>query len=203
MNRQQISSAVALQSPWDLFEDHQFRNYGLEPHFGLGLLPSDFNSDRIVPRAFDQLLPTGFRRHWALARQDANELVKDYKNQYFNKDGFQASVDVHHFKPSEITVKAVDNQIVVEGKHEEHDDGYGSIQRHFVRKYQLPKEYDMKDIQSSLSSDGILMLKAHPQAAAPGGERHVPITLTIMPARLSLKDGKDDKAHHDAKSDKK
>jgi len=172
------------------------------PQFALELLPSDFYSGRIVPRSWDHHLPTGYRRSWSLARRDANELARDPK-QYFTKDGFQVSVDVHHFKPSEVSVKVADNTIVVEGKHEEQNDGYGSIQRHFVRKYKLPKDYDMKHVQSSLSSDGILMLKAHPQAAAPGGERVIPITHTNMPAHLSLKAGKDDKAHHDAKNGKK
>jgi Hsp20/alpha crystallin family len=107
---------------------------GLEPRFGHALLPSDFYSDRIVPRSGVHHLPTGYRRPWALAREAANELVKDQKNLHFGKDGFQACVDVHHFKPSEISVKSVDHTVIIEGKHEERDDNHGSVSRHFVRK---------------------------------------------------------------------
>jgi crystallin, alpha B len=167
----------------------------MEPRFGLGLLPSDFHTDRIIPRSGIHHLPTGYRRPWALARQAAHELAKDQKNLHFGKDGFQACVDVHHFQPSEVTVKTVDNTVVIEGKHEERDDGHGSVQRHFVRKYVLPKEYDMNSINSSLSSDGVLTIKAPPPAAIAGGERHVAITHTNVPAHLSIKDNKphDDK----------
>lgn len=91
---------------------------GLEPRFGLGLLPSDFVSDRVVPRGSIHHLPTGYRRGWALAREAAKELNKDQKNLHFGKDGFQACVDVHHFQPSEITVKTLDNTVIIEGKHE-------------------------------------------------------------------------------------
>ena len=95
-----------------------------------------------------------------MAREAVGELAKDQKSMHFGKDGFQACVDVHHFQPSEITVKTVDNTVVIEGKHEERDDGHGSVQRHFVRKYVLPKEYDMNNVHSTLSSDGVLTIKA-------------------------------------------
>jgi len=183
------------QSGLEMFED-PFFHHGMEPRFGMGLVPSDFFSDRIVPRVGGHHLPTGYRRPWALARQAAQELAKDQKNLHFDKDGFQASVDVHHFKPSEITVKTIDNTVVIEGKHEERDDNHGSVQRHFVRKYVLPKEYDTNSIHSSLSSDGVLTIKAPPPAAIAGGERHVPITHSNLPAHLSLKENKP----HDSKN---
>lgn len=132
----------------------------------------------------------GYRRPWALAREATNELAQDQKNLHFGKDGFQACVDVHHFKPNEITVKTVDHTVVIEGTHEERDDGHGSVSRHFVRKYVLPKEYDPHAIHSTLSSDGVLTVKAPPpKALQAGNERHVPIQHT-GPAHLSVKDNK-------------
>ena len=162
----------------------------MEPRFGLGLLPSDFRTDRIIPRSAVHHLPTGYRRPWSLARQAAHELAKDQKNLHFGKDGFQACVDVHHFEPSEVSVKTVDNTVIIEGKHEERDDGHGSVQRHFVRKYVLPIEYDMNSIHSTLSSDGVLTIKAPPPAAIAGGERHVNIAHTNVPAHMAVKDNK-------------
>lgn len=159
----------------------------MEPRFGLGLHPSDFHSDRIVPRAGAHHLPTGYRRPWAVAREAVNELAHDQKILHFTKEGFQACVDVHHFQPNEITVKAVDNTVVIEGKHEERDDGHGSVERHFIRKYVLPKEYDINAVHSSLSSDGVLTVKA-PKPVSPESksERHIPISHTAMPAHMSI-----------------
>lgn len=162
----------------------------MEPRFGLGLLPSDFNSNRIVPRVGAHHLPTGYRRPWQIARQAAHDMAKDQKNLHFGKDGFQACVDVHHFSPQEVSVKTVDNTIVIEGKHEERDDGHGSVQRHFVRKYVLPQEYDASTVHSSLSSDGVLTISAPPPASVSAGERHVPITHTNIPTHLSVKTNK-------------
>jgi hypothetical protein len=54
----------------------------------------------------------------------------------------------------------------------------------------LPKEYDPSSIHSTLSSDGVLTVKAPPPVAAlTGNERHVPIQHT-GPAHLSVKDNK-------------
>lgn len=52
---------------------------------------------------------------------------------------------------------------MVEAKHEERLDEHGHISRHFTRRYDLPKGYDVHDIVSQLSSDGILTLKAPPR----------------------------------------
>lgn len=155
-------------------------------------------SDRIVPRTGFFNLPTGYSRPWAIARDALKEMSEDTRGLQIGKDGFQASVDVHHFKPNEVTVKTVDNTVIIEGKHEERDDGHGSIERHFVRKYVLPKDYDMNTINSSLSSDGVLTVKAPPPAITSNGERHVPITHSAMPAHMSLKDNKG----HDEKNGK-
>ena len=79
-----------------------------------------------------------------------------------NKNGFQVSMNVKQFAPNELSVKTIDNCIVVEGRHDDKEDGHGVISRHFVRKYMLPKGYDPNDVLSTLSSDGILTVKAPP-----------------------------------------
>ncbi|CAG9806129.1 unnamed protein product [Chironomus riparius] len=174
---------------FDIFED-PFFHHGMEPRFGMGIMPHDFSSHRILPRQGNHHLMTGYRRPWQLAREAVGELAKDQKNLHFGKDGFQACVDVHHFAPSEITVKTVDHTVTIEGKHEEREDGHGSVQRHFVRKYVLPKEYDMNNVHSTLSSDGVLTIKAPPPAIEGASERHIPITHTNAPAHLSVKHNK-------------
>ncbi|KAL9911019.1 heat shock gene 67Ba [Glossina fuscipes fuscipes] len=79
-----------------------------------------------------------------------------------NRNGFQVSMNVKQFSRNELTVKTIDNCIVVEGRHDDKEDGHGLISRHFVRKYMLPKGYDPNDVLSTLSSDGILTVKAPP-----------------------------------------
>jgi len=104
------------------------------------------------------------------------------------KDGFQVSMDVTQFKPSELNVKVVDNSIVVEGKHEEREDDHGFISRHFVRRYALPKGYDPDKIQSTLSSDGVLTVSIpKPQLQDKSNERHIQIQQT-GPAHLNVKE---------------
>lgn len=80
-----------------------------------------------------------------------------------NRNGFQVSMNVKQFAPDELTVKTIDNCIVVEGQHDEKEDGHGVISRHFIRKYMLPKGFDPADVHSTLSSDGILTVKAPPR----------------------------------------
>jgi len=72
----------------------------------------------------------------------------------------QVILDVQQFSPDEITVKTVDNHVVVEAKHEEKQDEHGYVSRHFVRRYVLPPSHDLVNITSTLSSDGVLTITA-------------------------------------------
>jgi crystallin alpha B len=49
-------------------------------------------------------------------------------------------LDVQQFKPDELTVKTVNDYVVVEGKHEERQDEHGFISRQFQRRYKLPND---------------------------------------------------------------
>jgi HSP20 family molecular chaperone IbpA len=99
----------------------------------------------------------------------------------------QVCLDVAQFKPNEITVKTVENSIIVEGKHEERQDDHGYISRQFTRKYLLPKDYDPNTVVSSLSSDGVLSIKAPlPQKLEDNKERIISIQQT-GPAKASIK----------------
>lgn len=106
-----------------------------------------------------------------------------------DKDGFQMNLDVRQFKPNEISVKTVDNSIIVEAKHEEKQDADGYISRQFTRRYVLPERYRAEDVESSLSSDGILTVKASPPPAIMGNIRHIEIQQT-GPARRNINTNK-------------
>lgn len=94
------------------------------------------------------------------------------------------NLDVQHFKPNEITVRTKgDNTIEIEGKHEEKADEHGYISRHFVRKYVLPKGHDINQVQSNLSTDGVLTITAPRTDAGALEHRTVPIQQTGQPSK--------------------
>uniref|UniRef100_A0A0N5CHQ7 SHSP domain-containing protein n=1 Tax=Strongyloides papillosus TaxID=174720 RepID=A0A0N5CHQ7_STREA len=72
---------------------------------------------------------------------------------------FSIKVNISHFSPNEISVNVVDDKIVIEGFHKEKDDEYGSIQRHFIRKYSLPNGVDKLSFITSFQN-GILNINA-------------------------------------------
>ncbi|XP_053956100.1 heat shock protein 23-like [Anastrepha ludens] len=115
---------------------------------------------------------------------------KDLPIATVGKDGFQASMDVQQFKPSELSVKVVDDQIVVEGKHEEREDDHGYISRHFVRRYALPKGFQADKVVSTLSSDGVLTVNVpKPAIEDKSNEKVIQIQQT-GPAHLNVKENK-------------
>ncbi|XP_053209078.1 alpha-crystallin A chain-like [Panonychus citri] len=97
-----------------------------------------------------------------------------------NGDTFEVKVQVEHFKPEEISVKLLDtNNLVIEGKHAERSDDHGFISRSFSRRYIIPDIYDIEKLESQLSLNGVLTIKA-PRKPIQGsnGEKIIPITLT-------------------------
>lgn len=83
-----------------------------------------------------------------------------------DEKGFQVDIDVRQFKPHEIVVKTNDDYVVVEGRHSQRNDGNGLVERHFLRKYLLPRGFNANEVISDLSSDGILSIKAPPPPPA-------------------------------------
>lgn len=109
------------------------------------------------------------------------------KKMHIGPNGFEVSLDVQHFTPNEITIKTVDDNIIIEGKHEYRADEHGDVSRHFRRTYHLPDGFNVKDVVSSLSSDHILVVKAPPDASNGSNVRHVKIQRT-GPARQNMND---------------
>uniref|UniRef100_A0A1B0CR69 SHSP domain-containing protein n=1 Tax=Lutzomyia longipalpis TaxID=7200 RepID=A0A1B0CR69_LUTLO len=100
------------------------------------------------------------------------------------------SLDVRHFKPEEISVKTVDNHIVVEGKHEEREDDNSFISRHFVRRYALPDNCNIQEAVSTLTADGVLTVKAPPKAIE-SKEQVIEIQQIAPPATSTEEDKKE------------
>lgn len=162
---------------------------------GFGLLPSEFMS--IVPRELRDME----RRFRRLEKRLGGDLIR-LQEPTVGKDGFQVSVDVHQFNPNEITVKATDRGVIIEGKHEERPDEHGYISREFSRRYDLPQGFDVSTVTSELSSDGILTIKAPLPKALEGNERLVTIQATGTPAQLGVKENKAIEGEKEKKKEK-
>lgn len=87
---------------------------------------------------------------------------KSYKQLLIGKDGyFRAAIDVKDFEPKEVQVKTVGHTIFVSASHDEKEDEYGHIERRFSRKYVLPLDMDIQNIESWISK-GVLYIKVPP-----------------------------------------
>lgn len=69
-------------------------------------------------------------------------------------DEFHVFLDVKEYRPDEITVKTINEMVIVEGKQQKRSSN--EIPRHFVRHFELPEFFDSEDVFSTISDDGIL-----------------------------------------------
>ena len=127
-------------------------------HFGLDL------------DAFDDTL--SLRRQQMAQRSGASEVTN-------TSDRFSVRLDCSQFKPKEITVKTVGNNLVIHAKHEERTDKHGWIQREFTRRYMLPEGCELEKVVSNLNSSGILQIEAPKKHVEklPENERIIPIDI--------------------------
>ena len=109
----------------------------------------------------------------SVQRRGASEVAND-------PNKFQVKMDCSHFKPEEIEVKTLDNNIVIHGKHEEKMDKHGWISREFTRRYTIPNECEANNVKSSLDSNGVLTIEAPKRQLEPlkDNERVVPINVS-------------------------
>lgn len=157
----------------------------LDQHFGLTLTADDLPTS-LSPLEDDILILRPRRRavqryqpyNRSLNRRSGASTVQADKNK------FQVTLDVQQFKPEEVTVKVVDNSVIVEGKHEERQDEHGFISRQFARKYLIPEQCDIEQLKSTLSTDGVLTVTAPRKEETPHqkNERIIQIQATGQPA---------------------
>ncbi|XP_050408472.2 heat shock protein 27 [Patella vulgata] len=83
--------------------------------------------------------------------------------------------DVSQFKPEEISVKTMDNKLMIHAKHTEESPGR-KVYREFSKQYVLPNKIDPLKLNSILSKDGVLNIEAPaPDAVEAPRERILPI----------------------------
>ncbi|KAG6443654.1 hypothetical protein O3G_MSEX002975 [Manduca sexta] len=97
------------------------------------------------------------------------------------KEKFQVSIDVRQYNKDEIRVKARPEYVIIEGKQEKKTKR-GCVIRQFVRKFKLPDGCHPEDMETKLSSDGILTITARRRVYDIGCPSE-----TIIPIKLADK----------------
>ncbi|CAB3398316.1 unnamed protein product [Caenorhabditis bovis] len=119
----------------------------------------------------------GLRPYWAEQTLQNSHRIGDGVDLVNNDKEYNVTVDVSQFAPEELKVNIVDNQLIIEGKHSEKEDKYGTVERFFVRKYTLPAGVRPENIKSELSKEGLLTVKYEKQPE----EKPKSIPITIVP----------------------
>jgi crystallin alpha B len=94
---------------------------------------------------------------------------------------------VKDFSPDELAVHFnSNNELIIEGNHEEKPDEHGYITRRFKRRYDVPSDIIEEKMVCSISSDGIL--KVHvPRVQQPKAtHKQIPIVQTGEPAKKAV-----------------
>ena len=100
-----------------------------------------------------QFANAGQQRQRTTREETSNNQVNNEQRKYVIK------LDVQHFEPNEISVKIVDNDIVVDGEHSERTDRLGRVSRKFQRKYELPADVEPNTIVSTMTPSGVLIIE--------------------------------------------
>ncbi|QQP58286.1 Heat shock protein beta-1 [Caligus rogercresseyi] len=159
-------------------------------HKGNGMFSSNMNDEMSSSNSRSMFNDSGMNgdyNPWFLSRsnefgkdlnifQDKDEQVIRIKDE---EDKFEISLDTHSYRPDELKVNIKDGVISIEAKHEEKsEDGSKFVSKQFVRKYTLPKNTKPEQVNSNLSSDGVLVITAPKmKPIVHEGERAVPITM--------------------------
>lgn len=118
------------------------------------------------PYFFEEYFPSSYGLYFAPPVQRYpgrfNLPKEEFNKEHIDEKGFEVFVDVKDFQPHEITVRTVNEMIIVEGRQEKRPGN--TLPRHFVRHFHLPEFYDSEDVFSLISDDGILEIKALPSS---------------------------------------
>lgn len=87
----------------------------------------------------------------------------------------QIRMDVRNFRPEEIKVRTIDDQLIVTALHEEKSCPHDSVRREATKKFILPNDVDPYAVTSDLGADGTLTIQAAKMRPRALPEREVQI----------------------------
>lgn len=167
--------------PYDNLYDNDWLDFRRRVHFSTDILPKDLLPTPASWAVYRNICSsTGSVRPWLdsnLGNLDGME-----REVHVSSDIFQVSLDVRHFKSYEISVKVINNSIVIEGQHDKRPQIDGYVARKFERRFDLAKVFKIRDVNSTISSDGVLTVTAYPEYAASSSVRHIPVVQTFRPS---------------------
>ncbi|XP_033211427.1 protein lethal(2)essential for life-like isoform X2 [Belonocnema kinseyi] len=175
-----MSLVPLLFSDW--WEDLERPHRLVDQNFGLGLHRDQLLAPELLEQYIAPRIERRSRNPSMIYLRPWGELLRKGEGGSStvkaDKDQFQTSLDIQHFMPEEITVKVVNRFVVVEGEHSEKQDEHGWISRRFSRKYPVPEQYDLEEVQSNLSSDGVLTITI-PRKYDPKHHREKPVKIEV------------------------
>ncbi|KAM4652151.1 heat shock protein 30C-like [Discoglossus pictus] len=101
------------------------------------------------------------------------------------KGNSELTLDMRHFSPDELTVKAEGRRLIVTGKHEKKsnagDGNYFNEYREWKRETELTEGVNPEEVLCSLSKDGQLHIQAPQMELKAAKERQIPISISQAP----------------------
>jgi len=86
---------------------------------------------------------------------------KELRTPYNDQFEIQVRMDVAHFRPEEVSVvHDVSGSVLIEGRHEERNDGEGHVSRAITRRYSLPNDIDTDQMTCTWNTEGLLTITA-------------------------------------------
>lgn len=94
------------------------------------------------------------------------------------RKGYHLILDVHQFRPNELSVKTIGNEIVFEARHGQRNEDNGLATRNITRRFSLPSGYNPLSVVCTLDLDGVLNITAPAPGRSAHEERQVEIHFT-------------------------
>ena len=121
-------------------------------------LAEDLRRVSMVSSPFTSVFEDPWRLYRLASMNEMARFPREKSLPQLAKDGYKVSIDVGQFQPQEISVKVVDNDVIVEGKYEDNSNEENFASGHFIRRYSLPKGYEAEKATPTISAEGILTI---------------------------------------------
>ncbi|KAF8371132.1 hypothetical protein PRIPAC_77561 [Pristionchus pacificus] len=131
----------------------------------------------------DHIFPSSFGSRLTGGLGDVSGFGGTFHSIKTTDDSISVQMDVKDYKPEELKVSVIGQTIVIEAKHGEKKDEFGSIERHFIRRIPLPKGVAPEAVTSTLTTEGALSIVAlPPKPKDPSPPRSIPIKVQVAAA---------------------
>lgn len=95
-----------------------------------------------------------------------------------DEDEIHITMNVSVYSSGELIATIEGNQLSIEGRHKPQIDEYGSIQRHFVQTFNMPKDAILESTECELFDTGILYIRVKKKAKEQTNRKEIPIRKT-------------------------